>query len=150
MASDLTFFQTVINDVVFRGELGSAGPLISARPIGKPQRHTAPLGSSAIFCHQRRANPESEDWWICEGAPPSERILLAGFSRGDLQRLSRRFGLPVRPEGPPPFPQFLKSAAFDGLKSWVSFHPKKAANWAHCHSELDWYAEVRRQMSRAA
>ena len=150
MASDLTFFQTVINDIVFRGELGSAGPLISARPIRKPQRHTALLGSSAIFYQQRRANAESEGWWICEGAPPSERILLAGFSRGDLQRLSRRFGLPVRPDEPPPFPHFLKSASFSGLKSWVTSHPKKAANWGHCFSELDWYAEVLRQTRRAA
>lgn len=150
MASDLTFFQTVINDIVFRGELGSAGPLISARPIGKPQRHTAPLGSSAIFYQQGRVNLESEGWWICEGAPPTQRIPLAGFSRGDLQRLSRRFGLPVRPDGPPPFPQFLKSASFSGLKLWVASHPKKAANWGHCFNEMDWYAEVLRQTSRAA
>ncbi|MBN9581137.1 MAG: hypothetical protein J0G37_06455 [Afipia sp.] len=150
MASDLTFFQIVINDIVFRGELGSAGPLISARPIGKPQRHTAPLGASAIFYQSERAELESEGWWVCEGAPPLERISLAGFSRGDVQRLSRRFGLPVRPDAPPPYPHLLKSAAFEALKSWIASHPKKAANWAHCHAEIDWYAEALRQISRAA
>lgn len=150
MASDLTFFQTVIKDIVFRGELGSAGPLISARPLGKPQRHTAPLGPSAIFHHSPRADSGSEGWWICEGLPPMERIFLAGFSRGDVQRLSRRFGLPVHPDGRPPVTHFLKSAAFDGLMSWVASHPKKAANWSHCHTEFDWYAEALRQISDAA
>ena len=150
MANDLTFFQTVISDIVFRGELGSAGPLISARPLGKPQRHTAPLGSSAVFHQSRRAGFECEGWWVCEGVPPSAGIFLPGFSRGDVLRLSRRFGLPVDPDGPPPFRHFLKSAAFDGLTSWVASHPKKAANWSHCHTEFDWYAEALRQISQAA
>ena len=125
-----TFHQLSIAGMIFEGIIAGDGPYLSCQTNGGVALRPAGL---------RYFQPET---WTMLRAPPlgwwvvkyddEARILLPGFDRAAIDRLSREFAVPVVTERGPTLTDherrevFLASPAGVALCQWVTRHPRLA------------------------
>lgn len=143
------FHSATIGGQLFEALMTDEGPFIWESTPKKGFHDGVCLG----VCQIRRFDPGSLDsrlhnglgWYIVK-YDSEVTVFLNGFSERDARELSKEFGINLwddnfgRRTGQP----FYSSKAWDGLKAWVSQHPKMAKmHGTYAHAYLpDWYGRA--------
>lgn len=128
------FHQARIAGMIFEGVMTGSGPSLSCQTGSG-----VALGVSGLRHFQPEAlgsrRPPPAGWWVVKYYL-EERIFLPDFGRAAIRELSDEFGLVVLVDGEyAPTDRirqhyFFTSPAWDGLRQWVTHHPRLAKAYA--------------------
>ncbi len=138
------FHQARIADMIFEGVMTGSGPALSCQMNG-----SVALGVSGLRQFQPTAigsrRPPPSGWWVVK-YDVEERIFLPSFDQAAIRKLSDEFGLVVLADGKSDPTErirqhyFFTSPAWEGVRQWVTQHPRLAKTHASYDPYLPrWY-----------